>query len=198
MIPNEEQARALWDKYQLPEGKRRHVELVARVALFLAQHIDKVTKRHINQSLLQAAALLHDIDKNILMLSRETHPDAAVRILNEEGMGEVAALVATHPLHAILAGSDLRELQGQTPVDPAICPKTWEEKLLFLADKMVKDDVIGVDARFALWNEEHQTTEEQAILDAAYPKVKELEKEILAFVDTTSEDVARVVKREYP
>ncbi len=158
MIPTEEQAKALWDKYQLPERKRNHVALVAKVALSLAE------KRTVNKNLLLAGALLHDIDKNIPRLPGERHPDTAVRILREEGMEEVAELVKTHSLHAIL--------------DPAICPKTLEEKLLYLADKMVKDEVIGVDARFALWNDEHLPPDVQKILDDSYPKVKELEKEI--------------------
>lgn len=162
MIPTEEQAKKLWDKYGMPEGKRWHVALVAKVAKFLAANI------HTNERLLTAGALLHDIDKNAAKLPGERHPDAAVRILREEGMEEVAALVKTHPLHAIL--------------DPAIAPKTIEEKLLFLADKMVKDAVFGVDERFRLWNEEHLPAEEQKILDEAYPKVKALEQELLDLI----------------
>lgn len=165
MIPTEDQVKRLWDKYGLPERKRRHVTLVARVAGFFASRVSASTHQPINASLLRAAALLHDIDKNIPRLPGEQHPDTGVRILKEEGMEEVAELVKTHPLHAIL--------------DPAICPKTWEEKILYLADKMVKDEVIGVDARFALWNDEHLPADQQKILDESYPKIKALEKEIL-------------------
>lgn len=165
MIPTEEQTKSLWDKYALPEKKRRHVGLVAKTAKFLATQCQMINaKCQINEKLLLAGALLHDIDKNVIKLPGEKHPDTGVRILREEGMGEVADLVKTHPLHAIL--------------DPAIAPKTIEEKLLYLADKMVKYEVIGVDARFKLWNDEHLPQEQQKILDAAYPKVKELEKEI--------------------
>jgi len=174
MIPDQAQAKQLWDKYALPEGKRRHVELVAKVAKFLA------TKLNINDKLLIAAALLHDIDKNIPKLPGEQHPDAGVRILRQEGMGEVAAIVKTHPLHAIL--------------DPAITPKTWEEKLLFLADKMVKQDVIGVDARFRLWNDEHLPKGQQTILDAAYPKVKELEKEVFDLIAANPKRILKELK----
>lgn len=180
MIPSEDQAKQLWDKYALPERKRRHVALVARVARFLARRMNEVTNLPINQSLLQAGALLHDIDKNIPKLPGEQHPDAAVRILMEEGMGEVAVLVKTHPLHAIL--------------DPAIAPRTQEEKLLYLSDKMVKHEVIGVDARFALWNDEHLPKDQQAILDAAYPKVKALEKELLGPIGIESEELIRTLK----
>lgn len=178
MIPTEEQCKRLWEKYQLPEYKRRHVELVARVAMFLAEQINKVTNLQINKPLLLAGALLHDIDKNIPKLSGEQHPDTAVRILREEGMWEVAALIRTHPLHAIL--------------DPVISPKTWEEKLLYLADKMVKQDIITVDARFALWNAEHLPPQAQRVLDATYPKVKVLEKEIFTLMKRKPKDVAKL------
>lgn len=154
----------LWDKYHLPEVKRNHSLLVARVAVFLAKKL--IEKGYvINLDLLEKSALLHDIDKAIPKRSGERHPDTGVRILREEGMGEVANIVATHSLHFIL--------------DPQKAPKSWEEKLLFLSDKMVKHSIIGVDERFALWYKEdlpHQVKEE---LDGAYPKVKELEKEIL-------------------
>ncbi len=163
MIPSEDQAKALWDKYHLPNQKRVHSELIARVATDFANKLQ--TKGIvINVKLLRASALLHDIDKAVETLPGEKHPDAAVRILRHEGMEEVAAVVKTHPLHAI--------------IDPAICPTTWEEKLLFLADKMVKYDIIGVDKRFALWREENLPPEAVAILDASYPRVKKLEEEI--------------------
>lgn len=162
MIPTEKQVKVLWEKYQLPENKRRHVTLVARVARNLSK------KFNVNRKLLIAGALLHDIDKNAKKLPGERHPDTAVRILTEEGMSEVAGLVATHPLHAIL--------------DPRISPKTWEEKILYLADKMVKYEIITVDQRFKLWNDEHLPKDAQALLDAAYPKTKELEKEIFDLI----------------
>lgn len=159
MIPTEEQTKALWEKYHLPEGKRLHVTLVASVAIAFARKIQNV-----NIPLLRAAALLHDIDKAIVKNPGEQHPDTAVRILKEEGMDEVAAVVKTHSLHAILV--------------PSLAPKTIEEKLLYLADKMVKYEIIGVDKRFALWRSEDLPFEAISILDRAYPKVKELEKGI--------------------
>ncbi|OGG29905.1 hypothetical protein A2973_00220 [Candidatus Gottesmanbacteria bacterium RIFCSPLOWO2_01_FULL_49_10] len=184
MIPTQDQAKQLWDKYELPEGKRRHVALVARVARMLAQQIDKVTKQQINIALLNAAALLHDIDKNADKRSGERHPDAAVRILREEGMEEVAALVKTHPLHAILDG--------------AIAPKSWEEKLLFLADKMVKYEIMTVDKRFKLWNDERLPPSAQIVLDRSYPKAKELEREIFGIVRIFPDNLAQLASEKEP
>ena len=184
MIPTEDQAKKLWDKYQLPERKRRHVGLVAKVAKYLATQCQMLNDEcQINIRLLNAAALLHDIDKNVEKLPGEKHPDAGVRILREEGMGEVAALVKTHPLHAIL--------------DPAIAPKTIEQKLLFFSDKMVKQEVIGVDARFKLWNDEHLPKTQQNILDAAYPKVKELEKEVFDLIARDPKRILEELKGQY-
>ncbi len=181
MIPTEVQAKTLWDKYNLPQQKRIHVALVAKVAMFFAEQSNKATKLHINIELLKAAALLHDIDKNVPKLPGEQHPDAAVRILREEGMDEVADLVRTHPLHAIL--------------DPAIAPQTLEERLLFLADKMVKYEILTVDKRFALWNDEHLPPEKQDIFDRAYPKVKALEREICGMIAVNPCKVATLVEK---
>ena len=179
MIPTEHQCKKLWEKYNLPEYKKRHVAFVARVALYLATQLKiKTLNFKINEQLLIAGALLHDIDKNIPKNSSEQHPDTAVRILREEGMEEVAELVKTHSLYAIL--------------DSAISPKTWEEKLLYLADKMVKQEIITVDKRFALWNDEHLHLDAQATLDAAYLKVKELEKEIFDRIGLKPGDIAKL------
>ncbi|OGG31151.1 hypothetical protein A3A63_04095 [Candidatus Gottesmanbacteria bacterium RIFCSPLOWO2_01_FULL_46_9] len=179
MIPTESQAKQLWEKYHLPEKKRIHVALVARVALFLAAECEKnIPGCHINIPLLKAAAYLHDIDKVIPRRSGEQHPDTAVRVLREEGMDEVADIVQTHSLHAIL--------------DPGIAPKTWEQKLLYLADKMVKFEIITVDERFRLWNDEQLPRDVQYILDTSYPLVKALEKEILDSIAIKPQDIARL------
>ncbi len=145
---------------------------VARLAMFFAQKIP------VDNTLLLAGALLHDIDKAAHKLPGERHPDAAVRILRVEGMDEVADLVATHPLHAIL--------------DPAISPKTREQKLLYLSDKMVKYDIVGVTKRFALWNEEHLPQQEQKILDVCYPKVKKLEQEVFRLAQISPDDILKM------
>ncbi len=177
MIPTEIQAKALWEKYHLPEKKRIHVSLVAKVALWFAKELrSKNTEVKIDDRLLNAAALLHDIDKAIPKLPGEGHPDTAVRILQGEGMDEIAAIVKTHSLHAI--------------VDPTICPKTWEERLLYLADKMVKFEVITVDIRFALWRAEDLAAEARMMLDTTYPLVKAWEKEILGMIHVAPEEVA--------
>ena len=167
MVPTEEQAKALWEKYRVPETKRIHLALVARVTMMLAERF------RVDKKLLLAAALLHDIDK----AQGGKHPERAVAILEKEGMNEVAEIVKTHSLHSIL--------------DPDGSPKSWEQKLLYLSDKMVKYDIVGVDQRFALWNAEHLPQKDQKILDACYPKVKQLEQEVFRLAHLSLDDILK-------
>jgi len=182
MIPIEKQARTLWLKYNLPLAKQKHSRLVAVVAIFLARRLKKFRPEFkINQRSLKAAAILHDIDKNAAKLPGEHHPDASVRILREEGMEEIADLARSHTLEAIL--------------DPTFAPKSWEGKLLFLADKMVKQEIITVDQRFLMWNEERLPSDQQAILIASYPRVKALEREIFDMIHLQPEEVGKHLTR---
>lgn len=174
MIPTAAGAKRLWDTYGLSYAKRVHVEVVSRVALFFAYKL--LEKGYeINIDLLRAACLLHDIDKNVPKKPGERHPDGAVRILRKEGMEEVAKVVERHSLHTIL--------------DASLAPKTWEEKLLYLADKMVKQEAVGVDGRFALWKAEPLPYAAQVELSRAYPKVKALEREICHALGIAPDDV---------
>ena len=169
MIPTRSQCLLLFDKFELPSLKRVHVEAVTNLAKTLANKLkSKNAKLKINLELLEAACLLHDIDKNIPPKKGERHPDSVVRVLNELGFSKVAQVIKKHPLHAIL--------------DPELMPQTWEEKLLYLADKMVKYEVIGVEYRFKLWYKENLPRAAGTQLDASYPKVKALEKEIFDLI----------------
>jgi predicted hydrolase (HD superfamily) len=184
MIPEEQQAKQLLVKYRVPQEKQKHLFLVAAVSKFLAERILKHTSgQSIHIPLVVAAAYLHDIDKGVTKLPGEQHPDASMRVLSEEGMEEVASLVKNHPLHCIL--------------DPLTAPKTWEEKILFLSDKMVKYEIITVDKRFDLWRQEQMSEKGRLQLEAAYPKVKELEKEIFAAAGITHPDLTEFARTVY-
>ena len=166
MIPTRDICLKLFDLHKLPTQKKIHVEEVARLAKFFASKIKiKNPNVKINMELVEAAALLHDIDKNVTKREGERHPDTAVRIMKELGFTELVDIIRKHSVHCIL--------------NPELTPTTWEEKLVFLSDKMVKYELIGVDHRFKLWYKEQLPPQAVAELDAAYPKVKALEKEIL-------------------
>ena len=132
-----------------------------------------------NVSLLVAAGLLHDIDKNVKKLPGERHPVTGARVLREEGYGEVGDVVLKHDIEAFL--------------DPDRKPVTWEEKVLALADKMVKDEIITVDERYRLWREE-KIPEQDAILEATYLYLKSLEKEVFTIIKIRPEEVGEKLK----
>ena len=180
MSPSQNKCFELLKKYDFPDKKLRHVTLVSEVAKFLGVEIKK--KRpdlKINVSLLVAAGLLHDIDKNIPGREGESHPFTGVRVLKEEGYGEVAEVVSKHSLEAFL--------------NPENLPKVWEEKILALSDKMVKNEIITVDERYRLWREEN-IPEQNAVLDATYPLLKNLEQEVFGIIEMNPEDVGRKFK----
>lgn len=176
MIPTRAQCLALFDRFSLPSQKKIHVEEVTRVALYLA---DKLAAQGINidRQLLEAAALLHDIDKNIPRQSGERHPDTAVRVLLDLHMPEVAEIVRKHSLHLIL--------------DPDRAPQTWEEKLVYLSDKMTKYEFIGVEHRFKLWYKEQLPAQAVKELDQSFPKVKALEQEVLTAAGITFSEMEK-------
>lgn len=167
----------LWEKYALPSKKRVHVTLVARVADFLAHRLmDTSPDIHIDLSVLRTASLLHDIDSGVQFLPHESHPDAAVRILRVEGLLQEANIVKTHSLYAVL--------------DAGIMPKKWEEKVLYLSDKMVKYEIITVEKRFALWRKEQLPRGAIEKMNLCYPIVKKLEDEIFSRIHTDPRRVA--------
>lgn len=178
MTPTHDQIIALWDIYALPDSKCVHMRLVNRVAIFFAKQLYAKAGIDVDTKLLSAAALLHDIDKAIPAQENEHHPDTAVRVLREAGMEEVADVVKTHPVHAIL--------------DQNISPKTWEEKILFLSDKMVKLEIIDVDRRFGLWRAESLSPDSRRMLDQSYPLVKKLENEVCQLVRVEPGNVAQL------
>jgi hypothetical protein len=172
MIPTVAACKSMWDEFLVNEKRRVHMETVARLAAGIAK---RISAPRVNIELLTAAALLHDADKSMPKFDGEKHPELMVRALQEQGMGEVGEVVRTHSLPAIL--------------HPETAPKTIEQKILFLSDKMAKYEVTGVDARFDLWRSEHLPLQDR-VLAATYGPVKQLEKEIsfLAGIDLSDRD----------
>jgi len=161
--------------------KRVHVTVITELVQFLSEKLEQKGIGPINTNLLVAGCLLHDIDKNVPRLPGEMHPQTGVRILKDEGMNEVANLIQYHSVQNI--------------EDPQKSPKTWEEKLLFLSDKMVKQEIIGVDERFALWLAEDDLPEDQkTMLKRIYPLVKALEQEIFSLIGIKFEDIPLRIK----
>lgn len=174
MIPTRETISTLWDTYDLPPQKRIHCQLVCDVATVFVSAMQKKGIQ-IDEKLVYASALLHDIDKHMTKLPEDRHPDAAVRMLMHEGMQEVADVVRRHPLHAIL--------------DQTIHPTTIEQNIVYISDKMVKYAFIGLEERFRLWRAEDMQEEERDILERSYPLVKQLQTEMMTMSGLSEEKI---------
>ena len=78
-----------------------------------------------------AASLLHDVKK----LSKSDHVIEGYEFIKSLGFPEVAVIIRKHGLSHI--------------DNDDFMPKTWEEKIVFYADKRVNHDkIVNLDERF--------------------------------------------------
>jgi len=116
---NLKECAALLDIYQVPENIRKHSEKVLEVSLFLLSKL-KEKGVTLDQESVQAAALLHDIQRR-----EKHHPQKGESLLKELGYQKTGNIISTH-MDIIVA-----EKGGIT-----------ENELLYLADKLVADDQV--------------------------------------------------------
>ncbi len=113
----------------VPENVVRHSAAVAGVAHFLGK---KLREKDIPVDLLlvHRGGLLHDLDKLQSAQENSVHGEEAAQILSDLGYPALGEIARRHVL---------RPGQG---------PRTWEEKLVFYADKIVEEDeVVGLEGR---------------------------------------------------
>ncbi len=193
---NYEEAQELIEEFHVPKHIRRHCEQVAKICKFLGERMPGV-----NLELLENAALLHDLvricDFTVWNPSNmpdehskeskkkweeirkqylgKPHEQAVYEILSERGERELANLVKSHRFANIIDG----EL------------KTWEEKILYYADKRVEgDEIVPLQQRLEKGKKRNAITPEQKrISDLAVPKILALEKEICEKAGIEPEDI---------
>lgn len=118
--PTEEECLELLSLLGASDRIVRHCLKVKEVAMGIARFVEGV-----DLDLLESASLLHDLARG-----RSRHDALAHRFLRCLGLVEVAEVVLRH-----------MEL-----LDPG--SSSWEQKILFLADKLVvEDELVGLEAR---------------------------------------------------
>lgn len=161
----------LLEKHGIQGGALRHSLEVNRIAVFLGKKL-KESGIDITLELLDAASLLHDIGKRLADETDMGHVEAGVKILKDEGFPQIAEIIRKHSISAIVE-------EDETPV-------TWEEKLVFYADKRVRgDELVSLDERLADLRERYP--ELIGLLEKAEPKLRLLEKEIFDRIDVDVE-----------
>lgn len=158
---------AILKKHNVPENIVRHSIKVKEVAIKIARKLKKHGK-NVNERLVAAAALLHDLDKASTLHETGAHGKVAAAALEKLNMHSVAEIVRKHPVECILSG----EL------------KTIEEKIVFYADKLVTDDrIVTLEERFEYLRKRYGLKNKQLmkIINEGYKKTVELEKELMGW-----------------
>ena len=193
-LPSNKECFAILAEYHVPPHIVSHSKVVAKLAVFLAQRLNE-NGEAVNIALLEAACLLHDLlrvhdfkesdykhfehnlpekekakwEKLHAKYKACSHEDAAYDILKDK-YPELALTIKRHRYMALL--------------DEKEKPDTWEEKLLYYADKRVMHDkIVPLEQRLAEGHKrnayQHGSAEQSKINTAKVdPLIYEMEKEI--------------------
>jgi putative nucleotidyltransferase with HDIG domain len=164
MIPSRDQCLKLLEEHGVPDNIMQHILQVTRVAMFLGKRISR--KEKVNLPFLEAASLLHDLDKHMTFDEPHKHGHKSADIVRRLGFSELAPLLLRHRMTAIN--------------DPGL--DTLEEKILYYADMRVNNDVIvPLPERIAYIKDKYgsRSTEAAKKILAAISPLESLEKEIL-------------------
>ena len=160
----------------LPDGIVVHSEGVARVAV-AATGLVAEARIPVDGALVEAAALLHDIDKLEIRRSGGEHGVVGARRLEAAGHSELAMPVASHPINARL--------------DDDRFPIGWPSVIVAVADRHVAREFMTVDERLDDMKRRHP--EHAAQIDAARRPAHALEAQVAEAVGMSVDDlVARL------
>ena len=128
-IPTKEQCLKILQDNNVPDNIIAHSKAVCDFAMKVVGLLEK-KGINVNRGLIAAGALLHDIKK----LSAN-HVIGGYELVKSLGFPEVATIIKKHGLYYL--------------EDEEFIPQTWEEKIVFYADKRVKDDkIVSIGERF--------------------------------------------------
>lgn len=161
-------------RYELPEGIINHSVKVSRVAGFIAQRL-KASGYAVDIDKVVASALLHDVGKSKVYRRRKAinHAEASAEIVTREGLEELAPIVSGHILDAIISENHV--------------PLTWEQKVVFYADKVVTHKLVSLEERFSDLHE--RRSDIKGLLDATYEPTTALEAEVLQAAGISRDDL---------
>ena len=175
-IPDRDTVRRLLDDAALPDGIRIHSEGVARVARAAAGLVAEAGIP-VDGWLVEAAALVHDIDKSEIRRTGGEHGIVGARRLQDAGYEELAVPVASHPITALL--------------DDERFPIGWPSVLVAVADRHVAQAFLTVDERLDDMKERHP--KHATSIDAARRPAHALEAQVAEAVGLEIDDlVARL------
>jgi len=163
-LPDVSECLELLAEQKVPLRAVQHSQAVAAVAFRLAAQLRQEGEA-VDPLLAHRGGLLHDLDKVASRQQSLPHGQLGAQLLQEKGYPDLAAIAERHLMCSIL--------------DPAARPVTWEEKLVYYADKIVEGSrVVGVPERLEALCRRH--TERAAQIWRCAPHIVQLQAEICA------------------
>ena len=155
IIPAKEECFFILKKNKTPSEVIKHCKTVCKVAEDIANKLIKKGFK-INKELVVAASLLHDIERE-----KDNHVIEGAKLLKNLGFCEISKVTRKHSLYKI----ENEDVQ----------PKTIEEKIVFYADKRVKDNkIVSLEERFEDIKKRYNLD-----LRSEFEFAKKIEKELL-------------------
>lgn len=187
-IPSRSAAARLLLSLEPPAWFLSHACAVADVAAWLAR-ASAVNGHGVNRSLVEAAALLHDIDK--LPAARRAigtgpaplrHGDGSAAWLERLGMEELAEVVRDHPVTRLAEATHPAWLRNASP----------EARIVAYADKRAGQRLEPVEARFASWGRRYPDGWDGATAALVEGRARELERDVCAAAGVDPRAVRRL------
>lgn len=155
----------------------QHVQMVAGISYLLACWL-RAAGQTVNPVLAHRGGLLHDLARISArhIAPNVDHGEVAASLLREYGQPELAEIAHRHVLDRLF--------------DPALAPRTWEEKIVHFADKLVEaGKVVDLQTRLdALSTRYHQRAEG---IRSTLPLLDAMQDEISAAAGISSVDLVK-------
>lgn len=141
---NLQKIKSLYKKYKTPRHVQQHMKVVAKIAIRIGR---KLQKRGITVDLefVHHLALLHDFLKMLVFKERKRNDPQIWKMLRKKYPRlhdtEVAAIILKKIKEDRLADS-IRTQQFDAIIATSHSLKTWEEKIVYFADKRVAHEKI--------------------------------------------------------
>ncbi len=164
-----------------PAGLLSHVQTVAALAYQMAVWL-RNRGQAVNPVLAHRGGLLHDLAKlaPIAPGAPRDHGARAAELLLEKNQPALAEIARRHILHLIL--------------DARLAPQTWEEKMVYLADKLVEGSrPVTLEERLASLRGRYP--QHAANIDAAAPAVRALQDALCAVLGFPADELAARLTR---
>jgi len=177
MVPGPEECFLLLKRFNVPDHVIEHSRVVYRLASVLCQTLNRHGAR-LDQRIVEAASILHDIAKVEVLGTGESHSQAGARLLSSLGYPEIAEIVRQHVI-----------LDPET--DRGMIT---EAEVVHYADKRVMHaTVVSLAERFRDLKERYgKNTEDLAWLEKLERQSLSLERKIFQKIPLSPESLPRV------